>query len=239
MPEKGNYTIYPLGDAAMCVSFGNKLDEALFEQASRLTMLLQTTHFHFITDIIPAYCSVTVYYDLILYKNTIPSPSSAFTWLCSAIEHLMTKPADISHVTSSIIEIPVCYSPELGNDLNALALQSGITIDTLINLHSENTYRVYMMGFLPGFAYMGKTPDAIAFTRKPKPQNVRAGAVGVAGHQTGIYPADSPGGWQIFGYTPISMFDAASHNPCFLKPNDLVRFLPVSLAEYHLLKTPL
>lgn len=140
------------------------------------------------------------------------------------------------HTSSSdelkLIEIPVCYDTALANDLEAMSHQSGLSIDTIVQLHSVATYHIYMLGFLPGFAYMGSVDERIALPRKLAPVPVKAGAVGIAGTQTGIYPSASPGGWNIVGYTPLQLFDASREPACLLKLGQQVRFVPISLSDF-------
>jgi inhibitor of KinA len=130
-------------------------------------------------------------------------------------------------------EIPVCYGEEYGPDLDAVARFGGCTAEDVMRLHSERTYRVYMMGFLPGFAYLGKVNERIALGRHEIPRmQVAAGSVAIAGFQTGIYPLDTPGGWRVIGRTWITAFDPARPEPSLLQAGDLVRFVPVSRDSY-------
>jgi inhibitor of KinA len=115
-----------------------------------------------------------------------------------------------------------------------LSRERGLSTETVVNLHSKSIYRVYMVGFLPGFAYMGKVDERIATPRKKEPVlNIPAGSVGIAGIQTGVYPVSSPGGWNIIGRTPMSMFDPRSSDPVLLRGGDRVKFIPISLDTYH------
>ena len=131
------------------------------------------------------------------------------------------------------IIVPVCYDLSLGNDLEQMAAFHQIKIEKLITCHYQVVYHIYMLGFLPGFAYMGEVDKQIATPRKLFPVATRAGAVGIAGRQTGIYPVDSPGGWNIVGYTPLKMFDLSKPSPTLLKPGNAVRFIPIDLETYN------
>jgi inhibitor of KinA len=131
------------------------------------------------------------------------------------------------------VSIPVCYDPSLGNDLEAMVAFSQLEWAEVVNLHAANIYQVFFIGFQPGFAYMGSVHEAIAVPRKKEPVQVKAGAVGIAGHQTGIYPFNSPGGWHIVGYTPLKMFDAGRQPPVLLTPGAEVQFEPISIDSYH------
>jgi inhibitor of KinA len=132
-----------------------------------------------------------------------------------------------------ILEIPVCYAKPFAPDLETLALQNQLTTEEVIQLHTAKVYRVYMIGFLPGFAYMGKVDHRIAAPRKSQPRtNIPAGSVGIAGEQTGIYPLVSPGGWNIIGQTPLKLFDAARPDPVLFQPGDRVHFYSISQNEF-------
>ena len=140
--------------------------------------------------------------------------------------------------SASLIEIPVCYDPSLGIDLQSAAIRLNCSVEHLIQQHSEKVYTVYCLGFLPGFAYMGDVSSEIQLPRHPTPSaKVLGGSVGIAGKQTGIYPITSPGGWQIIGRTPIKIFDANSKHLTLFKAGDQVKFKPISLALFHQLNT--
>jgi inhibitor of KinA len=131
-----------------------------------------------------------------------------------------------------ILSIPVCYEGEYAPDLDWVASQKGLTGEEVVSIHSIGVYRVYMVGFLPGFSYMGIVDERIQLARKPQPVPVVAGGVGIAGMQTGIYPLNSPGGWQIIGRTPMRLFDTGEDPPVRLKTGDRVRFCPISTSEF-------
>jgi inhibitor of KinA len=135
-------------------------------------------------------------------------------------------------MSSPLIRIPVCYDPAFAPDMIRLSAAKKCTPEELIGLHTAATYKVYMLGFLPGFAYMGGTDERIAMPRKPQPVKVMAGSVGIAGRQTGIYPLDSPGGWHIIGRTPLRMFDPAAKKPVLLNTGDRVQFYTISKNEF-------
>jgi inhibitor of KinA len=131
------------------------------------------------------------------------------------------------------IIIPVCYDQALGNDLEHMAAFHQVAVETIVAVHHQVTYHVYMLGFLPGFAYMGEVNKQIATPRKSAPVPTKAGAVGIAGVQTGIYPLDSPGGWNIVGYTPLKMFDIRMPRPTLLVPGNVVKFMAIDLITYN------
>jgi inhibitor of KinA len=140
--------------------------------------------------------------------------------------------------TSRQIEIPVCYYPSLAPDLQSLADEKNLQVEEVIQLHTSRTYRVYMIGFLPGFAYMGKVDEHISMPRKTNPRTLVAeGSVGIAGEQTGIYPLDSPGGWNIIGQTPLRLFDAQKDELVLLRTGDSIKFFPIRLKEFLQMKS--
>lgn len=176
-------------------------------------------------EAVPAYASLTVFYDILLVRNAHPLANTAYTvvenYLITAFENLSL--AETKEPT--LIEIPVVYD---GEDLAFVADHNQLSIEEVIQIHTQATYRVFMMGFLPGFAYLGGMDERIATPRKSTPRTkVPAGSVGIAGKQTGIYPLESPGGWQLIGSTSVPLFDINSSNPSLLKVGDLVRFVRV------------
>ncbi|MDB5197332.1 MAG: hypothetical protein JWP88_1703, partial [Flaviaesturariibacter sp.] len=131
------------------------------------------------------------------------------------------------------LRIPVCYDQAFAPDLKTVAAQAGLSVEEVIHIHTHTSFRVYMIGFLPGFAYMGEVPDAIAVARRSEPRTkVSAGSVGIAGKQTGIYPFDSPGGWQLIGKTPASLFRKKEASPTLFQPGDEVLFYPITINEF-------
>lgn len=176
-------------------------------------------------EAVPAYASLTIFYDVIQVRNTYIFANTAYSivenYLAIALENLNTSGVK----EPTLIEIPVVYD---GEDLAFVAEYNQLSIEEIIGIHTKPTYRVYMMGFLPGFAYLGGMDERIATPRKSSPRTkVPAGSVGIAGKQTGIYPLESPGGWQLIGRTPLLLFNIDSPYPTLLKAGDLVRFVKV------------
>lgn len=228
--------ILPLGDHAITIRFGDTIDEDINQQALSFSNCLKQQQITGVKDIIPTYTSVTVVYDIMTiykYDKTI----SAFDYMHQQIEKALQHINEYRTETGKIIQIPVCYDVSLGIDLKELAAQKNLNVEEIVQLHSSVTYRVYMIGFMPGFPYMGRVNDKIATPRKNSPRkNVVAGSVGIADFQTGIYPFDSPGGWNIIGQTPMMMFNTYYIETCVLKPGDKVNFVPISLREFKQLK---
>ena len=185
-----------------------------------------------VMDIIPSYSSLTLTYDAVLIRNQ-NKISSAFEFMKRKAEDSIKNCDWKKRPPPRLMEIPICYHLSLAPDLKTLAAEKSLSVEEVIQLHSDKTYRVYMIGFLPGFAYMGKVDARIALPRKSTPRIlVPAGSVGIAGEQTGIYPLDSPGGWNIIGQTPLKLFDPEKDDSVLLRAGDEVKFTPVSLKEF-------
>ena len=163
----------------------------------------------------------------------IPRTASAYEWMKMKTVNWLKLNIPVSEESKSLLTIPVCYDDEYAPDLQHICETKKISKEALVSIHTSKTYRVYMLGFLPGFAYMGELDEAISFPRKKQPGITAAGSVGIAGRQTGIYPLQSPGGWQIIGRTPLKIFDAAKENPTYLKAGDEVRFISISKHEFN------
>ncbi len=221
--------IVPLGDAALLVQFQNSMDPAVHARVMQLFGQLQNAP-AFIKDVVPAYCSLTVHYDVVaLYDER----TSAFENLKQFLQTLLQNDDCATPLEQRLIRIPVCFASPFAPDLESLAEQKNLSVADFVQIFITTTYTVYMIGFLPGFAYMGKVDSRIAAPRKSSPrQNVEAGSVGIAGEQTGIYPLDSPGGWNIIGRTPLSLFNKAEKNPVRLRPGDSVTFYPITENEF-------
>jgi KipI family sensor histidine kinase inhibitor len=231
-----HYTIYACGTNAITLSIGESIDALVNAKIMALAVALQQQAIVGVKDIIPAYNSLTVVYDAFAIKKAVPT-STVFEWMQQLIENTFIGIETNQATTARLITIPVCYDASLAPDLATIAAAKMLTFEQIIHLHTSTTYHVYMLGFLPGFAYMGSVSAAIQMPRLSQPRTyVPAGSVGIAGEQTGIYPLDSPGGWNIIGQTPIRLFDAAKASPTVLLPGDQVQFEPISLAEFQAIK---
>ncbi len=152
------------------------------------------------------------------------------------LEERLQQPVQQDQIKERLLNIPVCYDQEFAWDIQQLAATKNISVEEVIQIHTARQYKVYMLGFLPGFAYMGEVDEKIATPRKPQPVNIEAGSVGIAGKQTGIYPLSSPGGWQIIGRTPMKLFNAAEEEPTLLKAGDTVQFYSINKNEFEEIK---
>jgi KipI family sensor histidine kinase inhibitor len=206
--------LIPFGDSALLIKFGDQIDLSINQRVHSLDALLRAKKINGVIETVPAYATLLVYYDpLILTFAQIVEQVK--TEMESVEENISRKPRRI--------EVPVRYG---GEDLQFVAAHHRISTREVINIHTSRDYTVYMMGFTPGFAYMGKLDDAIVTPRLETPRlRVDAGSVGIAGAQTGIYPIASPGGWRIIGRTSLRLFDLTADPPFLFSPGDLVRFV--------------
>ena len=180
-----DYSIAPLGDHSVVIEWKQEIDPAIHQRVMSVFYHLQSLQLPYILDLIPAYASLTIIYS----SAEIPP-----------IEKLISEVTPNVSITPRLLEIPVCYDPSLGLDIEAMAVQKGLSVDLIIALHTQQIYTVYMLGFLPGFPYMGKVDDRLATPRLKKPRlKVPAGSVGIAGSQTGIYSMTSPGAGILSG----------------------------------------
>lgn len=218
--------IFPLGENALTVEFGDVISHELNSRALSLADYVEQNPFPGYVESVPAYASATFFYDLTKVRNGFPDSASAFESVKALIEAELPEINSSEHKPGRNIEIPMSFDPEHALDLREIADAKGLSSDELIDIFTAQTYSVYMIGFLPGFAYMGKVDERIAVPRRSSPRlKVPKGSVGIGGKQTGIYPLESPGGWQIIGKTEMEMFTPEGETPCPLKPGDNVRFV--------------
>ena len=226
------YRIFPLGDTALTIDFGNSINEAINKEVIARFDQLQQLPLAGMIEAIPAYSSLSVYYNVYEIKRYIRPGKTVFEWMKEQIEERMKIPVEEKRISERLVKIPVCYDDEFAADIQQLAIAKNITVDEAIKIHTSPDYKVYMLGFLPGFAYMGEVDEKITMPRKSQPQNVAAGSVGIAGKQTGIYPLISPGGWQIIGRTPLKLFNPERKEPTLLRAGDIVQFYSISKNEF-------
>ena len=217
--------IYNIHDQAITIEFAAEINEATNMQVIALQHAIESNPFKGFIECVPAYGSLTVYFNEQVSATTVRS------WLSD----LSAQVSNTSLATEGKqISIPVCYDPSLGIDLPWVSSHLNLSLEEIISLHTSVVYRVYMIGFIPGFPYMGTLPEQLAVPRKQTPSmKIPAGSVAIAGKQTGIYPAEVPGGWQVIGRTPLRMFDPTK-SPCsFLNAGDIVQFKPITLETFN------
>jgi inhibitor of KinA len=226
------YKIFPLGDSAVTFDMGNSISEALNQKALAMQQWLLAHPFEGLKDCLVAYSSLTVLYNPAVVKKYYNPDNTIFHWVGGQLQQAFEKALQTATEVREVINIPVCYEAPYSPDLAALAQQKQFTEEEVVTLHTSTIYNVYMIGFLPGFSYMGEVNEKIAVPRKQHPTQVLAGSVGIAGSQTGIYPLNSPGGWQIIGRTPLKMFDPFVPEPVKLQAGDRVQFFAITKREF-------
>lgn len=218
--------ISPLGDGALTIELGTEISLELNNSSVALADMIASDPFPGLIETVPAYSSVAVFYNMREVRDAFPEFTTAFEALRSLVTDLLERQQNFSNPTAKVVEIPVDFSESAGMDLEAISEHCGLNASDVIDVFLSQTYRVYMLGFLPGFAYMGTVDERIAIPRRSSPRKVvPKGSVGIAGQQTGIYPSESPGGWQIIGRTHLEMFTPNGDTPCLLRPGDEVRFV--------------
>ena len=224
--------IYALGDQAITIEWSTTISKEVNNQVMHSFQFLRLNPIEGITDMIPAYSSLTLIYNPSIIRKQAMG-GSPFEWLKQKLARLAEAPTEITEKTEPLI-VPVCYDLSLAPDLIEATQLTGCTIEEIIALHTNEIYTVYMLGFIPGFAYMASVNKKIQMPSKANPRkSVAAGSVGIAGEQTGIYPLDAPGGWQLIGQTPLKIFDITEEEPCLFKPGNRVKFEAISLEQFH------
>jgi inhibitor of KinA len=218
--------LHASGDSLLLVELDARMAPEVNARAVALAAALRTARLPGVRDVVPSYASVGVHVDPLRLDVAALERAVAEAWDVGPVDAV---------AAGRIVEIPVCYGGEYGPDLDEVAGYARCSADDVVRRHCESVYRVYMLGFLPGFAYLGAVDETIAMPRRPTPRPaVPAGSVGIAGRQTGVYPSDSPGGWRLVGRTPWRMFDAGRARPALLDAGDRVRFVPVPAGQWPL-----
>ena len=224
--------IYALSESSVTVVFGDEISSQMAEKVSAFNTAIRNAPFQGLITTIPAYATLTLYYDPEKVIHSGLAGESAYQKVSGYLSALPVGRLSKEHTTPQIT-VPVCYGGTYGPDLELVARHCKLTTEEVITLHASAAYTVYMIGFIPGFAYMGGMDTRLSTPRKQQPRTqVNAGSVGIAANQTGIYPLDIPGGWQIIGQTPIHLFNASRPEPSYLKAGDTVRFKPLTINEF-------
>jgi inhibitor of KinA len=212
-------TVVAAGDSALFIEFEERIDVAVNARVIALAEALQTATIAGVRDVVPTFRSVAVYFDPLRVD---------YDALRARIDRELRQPSAPATAPRTPIRIPVCYDEELGPDLRDVAAFARAAEADIVRIHTSATYRVFMVGFVAGFAYMGTVDSRIAMPRHATPRvRVPLGSVGIAGVQTGIYPAETPGGWRLIGRTPIKPFDPQRAEPFLLKAGDAVQFYAI------------
>jgi inhibitor of KinA len=221
---KTDFRIVALGDSALAIEFEERIDPTVNARAIWLAATVRAGGIPGVRDVVPTFRSVAVYFDPLRTRT-----DRLVEWLDKAAADSAAAPS----AERTPIEVPVCYGSEFGPDLDEVAGFSGMPVEEVVRVHCGGRYRVFMLGFVPGFAYLGSLDPRIAAPRRPTPRvRVPTGSVGIAGRQTGVYPAETPGGWQLIGRTPVKPFDLSRSVPCLFSAGDVVQFVPIARSEF-------
>lgn len=228
----------PLGEGAMIVEFGRCIRPDIHRQVKAFADYLDSHRFPGMIEHASAFSSVTVFYDPFLVKK-LQSESgkddavSAYQIIRRLLQKLLLNINVKEKQNPRVVEIPVCYGGEFGPDLDFVAKHNQLSADDVIEIHTGGRYLVYMIGFAPGFPYLGGMSKRIASPRRQSPRlAIPAGSVGIAGMQTGVYPIETPGGWQLIGRTPLALFRPQDNPPSLLQSGDIIQFRQISYKEY-------
>ncbi|MCX6954970.1 MAG: 5-oxoprolinase subunit PxpB [Verrucomicrobia bacterium] len=219
-------TLSPLGDSAVVVALGSELDATTLRRVQALVAALERDCPAGVVDVVPAFTSVTVYYEV--------AHIGGYARLCAALGARMERAESALVATAArVTEIPVCYGGEFGPDLGEVAARAGVSADEVVHFHAGGDYLVHAVGFAPGFAYLGGLPAKLHTPRRATPRTgVPAGTVGIGGAQTGVYPLATPGGWNLIGRTPLRLFDAGRADAALLRTGDRVKFRAICAEEF-------
>ncbi|MDC7286865.1 5-oxoprolinase subunit PxpB [Blautia schinkii] len=223
-----NIRILTAGDSSILVEFGKEISPEINRKITATVQLMREQHIEGVVDVIPAFCSLLINYDprVVSYDE-----------IRERMQNLVKVDASVSEERRRIFEIPVCYGGEYGPDIANIAEHAGLSEEEVIKIHSSRDYLIYMLGFLPGFCYLGGLDERIHTPRLANPRiKINAGSVGIGGSQTGIYPLDSPGGWQLMGMTPVKTYDPGREVPILVEAGDYIRFKPIDEDEFKRIK---
>ena len=217
---------------SLLIQFENKIDETINRKIRILCDYFENHKIKGITEYVPYYTAISIIYNPFEFKL-----HEGFNSIKNEIEKIINSLDFSKEYKENIVEIPVCYGEELGPDIKYVAKHNNISVEDVIKIHTSGKYLVYMLGFAPGFPYLGGMNKKIATPRKETPRlKIPEGSVGIAGMQTGVYPIETPGGWQIIGRTPLQLFNIESPKKSLLKCGDIVKFKSISTNEYIKLK---
>jgi inhibitor of KinA len=233
--------IIPLGDSALIVrvreQFQDAPEEAL-DEVLHVFQSLQRAAIPGVIELAPAYISVAVFFDPVAVLKSHVAPNAVFDELATKIRNAVASTSrrvrrPRATRAPRLVEIPVCYDPEFGFDLDRVSEHTKLSTREIVDLHSSREYRVACIGFVPGFTFLAGLPNKLATPRRDVPRTeIPPGSVGIGGAQTGIYPLRSPGGWNLIGRTPLKLFDASNNPPALLHPGDRVRIRSITRDEF-------
>lgn len=224
------WRIEPLGDRALIIAFESRVDPAINRLARAAADRLLAHPIDGVVDVVPAFCSVAVFYrPERIAGGTAASFVAPLVRLCRQIEALLAVDGDSVAEADRLVDVPVCYGGEFGPDLAEVATACAMTQAEVVDAHVASAHVVYMLGFSPGFPYIGGLDPRLRLPRRPTPRTrIPAGTVAIARDQTAIYSFETPGGWNLIGCTPLSLFTPQADPPTLLRPGDRIRFVPIT-----------
>ena len=212
------------GDSSLLIEFEQTISPEVNARISALIRLLREQRIEGIVDVIPSFCALLVNYD----PRVLP-----YDLISKRLAEIAALEVQTEEYAARVFEIPVCYGGDFGPDIEYIAERAGLSQEEVIKIHSGRDYLIYMLGFMPGFPYLGGLDESIHTPRLETPRVlIHAGSVGIGGAQTGIYPINSPGGWQLLGRTPVKTYDPAREVPILFNAGDYIRFVPINEVEF-------
>jgi inhibitor of KinA len=225
--------IAPLGDRALVIEFGQRVDRDISARARAFAEQLLRVSLPGVTDVVPAFTTVALHYR----PESFAGGEGPYQQLRKQVEAILARGIASERTATRLVDVPVCYGGEFGADLEEVARVCKLTPDEVIALHAASPHVVYMLGFAPGFPYLGGLDPRLGVPRRATPRTtVPLGSVAIARDQSVIYPVETPGGWNLIGRTPLRLFRPESEPPCLLQPGDEVRFVPISLEQFRALE---
>ncbi len=225
--------ITPLGDMALQIEVGDTIDEQTHRRVQAAWRALTLAPLPGVIEVVPAYTTVTVYYDPVQVVEAGAPEDAVVAWLGLRVAERLKSPPKAEKAKPRVVEVPVCYDAEFAPDLALVAKHAGLKPEEVVRLHSAQQYLVYLIGFAPGFPYLGGLPKVLETPRHAKPRmTVPPGTVAIGGAQTGIYPLSTPGGWNLIGRTPLRLFRPEEDPPVLLCAGDNVKFRPIDREEF-------
>lgn len=219
-----NVKLIPEGDSALLIQFEQEISPEVNRRIAAVVKLIRVQQISGIVDMIPTYASLLINYNPLVIR---------YSELHRRVESIVKMDTKTETVRKRVYEIPVLYGGEYGPDLRNIAEHAGLSEEEVVQIHSSQDYLIYMLGFLPGFTYLGGLDARIHTPRLANPRVlIPAGSVGIGGSQTGIYPMDSPGGWQLMGMTPVKTYDPDREKPILVEAGDYIRFVPIAEPEF-------
>ena len=224
-----NYRILIEGDSSVLIVFGDAISTETNQKITSTVQLIREQKIEGIVDMIPAFVSLLINYNPLVIS---------YDSLRARLEQILRVETRAAETIKRVYEIPVCYGGQYGPDLESIADHAGLSPEEVVKIHTSRDYLIYMLGFLPGFCYLGGLDERIHTPRLESPRiRIPAGSVGIGGSQTGIYPMDSPGGWQLMGMTPVRTYDPARETPILVQAGEYIRFVEIDEAAFAEIKS--